>query len=524
MRRYLTMIIIGIICSLCLPSMVSKARDVHQGERCVIPADETITGTLFTFCEDLIIHGKVTGDVIGIAYRAVIDGVIDGSLYVVGGQLDITGIVRQNIHYGGAVLRINPPQAEAETPPPVRIIGAVKAVTLSSVFYEQTQIEQGVINVGYQMFAYGDIHDEVSFWGSALVIDGDIAGNVYAIVGDPDADSAQIETLLLPLNLDIALRNPGLVVAEGSDIQGLLSYRGPKAGQIAADLRFVPNYQPTARLVPTLDESRTWNIYFSLLGREFATLLIIGSAILLFANQFLAMPLGNLRTRPFASMGVGLLTFLLSFPIMLIIMIITFALLGFLFFLGLREIVLILGLVLSLVNVGSASLFYLLAIFVARALVCIAIGRLGLRLLLKRNNIDQARWSQFLALLIGVTAVSVTIALPIVGILFNAMALFLGLGALMIVAMSQFKRFRETSPRIDTQAVMPSPLIRDRQLTLQSNPPSDALVSPLTVAMPAPPPEEPPAPIGNDDETVIPVRQYGADNLPEGFDFSFFDD
>lgn len=515
---------IGLSVLLLMPTMLVAARDFRSGDLCNIPEDETINGTLFVFCEELVIQGIVNGDVIGATVRSNIEGVVDGSLYLVGGQLDVTGIVRQDVHYGGAVLRLNPPISET-TGNDARTIRSLKALTLSSTLYEQTTIDDGILNLGYQLIMHGDVNDEVSFWGSTLVVNGVVDGNTYAIVGDPNSDSSQIETLLLPLDLDLALLNPGLTIGNSGEIAGQLSYTGPQEGRISGDLRFAPIYEPTPTFVPTLDEPGTLALYLETFGREFATLIIIGILILFFANSLLNLPLGNLRTRPFASLAVGLLGFLLSFPIVLIILVLSLSLLGFLFIVGLRAVVVPIALVLGLVNVGGVSLFYFVAIFVARSLVGLAIGRLILRVGFNRHDVDEHRWLQYLALVIGVAVVSFTMALPIIGIILNAITLFLGLGAILLVLMTQLQRARASAPTVAPAWYAPSPAIL-RQRRLQSGEkiekvplPDDAKQLPAAPVMPVMNTD-----YEDDEETVIPVRKYGVHNLPDGFDFSFFDD
>src|SRR5690606_37789889 len=262
----------------------------------------------------------------------------------------------------------------------------------------------------------------------------------------PASDSSQIETLLLPLNLDLSLLNPGLTVGEDSEIRGLLSYRGPVQGEIDGTLALEPNYVPPPINIINFDEPDFFTLYFEALGSEFATLVIIGLIVVFFGSSLLHSPIANLRTRPFASLGVGLLGFLLSFPIVLIILALSLSLLGILFIVGFRGVVIAIAVVLGLVNIGGVSIFYFIAIFVARALAGLAIGRLTLRLAFNRQDVDEHRWLQYVALILGVFIVSMLISLPMIGIILNAMVLFLGLGAILIAVLAQIERFRSSAP------------------------------------------------------------------------------
>ncbi|MGB7337526.1 MAG: polymer-forming cytoskeletal protein [Phototrophicaceae bacterium] len=505
------------------PMITVQARDILANDVCTIDESMTIQGTVFAFCEELYIDGTVNGDVFAATIRTEINGTVHGSVYIISGQLDVSGEIIKGIHFGGAVLRVHPldPLAELSDdtvePPPPRAnltIGSIKALTLSTTVYSDTIIEDGILNAGYQLIVNGDTHNEINFWGSALVINGRVDGSTFAVVGDPASDSSQIETLLLPLNLDLSLVNPGLIVGETAEITGLLSYQGPVEGDIQGKLTLLPDYNlPDTSVVVGIDEPGFLTTYFEALGSQFSTLLIIGILVLFFANNFLKAPVANLRTRPFASLAVGLLGFLLSFPVVLIIIVLSLALLGFLFILGFRGVVLAIALVLGLVNIGGVSIFYFVAIFVTRAIVGLAIGRFILRIGFGRNDVDDHRWLQYLALLLGVLLIAILTSLPIIGIIINATTLFLGLGAVMIVVTAQFERLRTVVVPTADSWYTPSPaIIREHRLRPNMEQATFAANEGLPLA---------PPPNNQLDTKQTPP---GTQNLPEGFEWDFFED
>lgn len=503
---------------LLLPAMSVSANEVESGEECIIAADRIVNGPLFAFCEELYVYGVVEGDIIGASILTVIDGTVTGNIYMVGGQLDIRANVDADIHYGGAVLRLNPVEEveEGSELPQIPFIStrSIKALTLSTTIYSQTVIERGILNAGYQLIIHGDIQDDVGFGGSTLIVNGAVDGEVDAIVGDPQAESDQIEALLylLPFDLDIQLIDPGLTIGEGAEISGDVLYTGPVEGRINGQVNGALQYTAPQPTVPPAFETNFLQLYFEALGSEFATLLIIGVLVVFFANNFLEAPVANLRTRPFASLGVGLLGFLLSFPIILIFVVLCLALLGFLFIIGFRGVVLAIGLVLGLLNVGGASIFYFVAIFVTRAIVGLAIGRLILRVIFKRNDVDDYRRLQYLALAIGVFIIAATSSLPLIGVFINATALFLGLGAILIVVLAQFERFRNTTAVTRAPNYQPSPaIIREHRYRpdMQQASVSSTHADSLNI---------------KSDEDTYTLPPPGSDNLPEGFDWTFFED
>lgn len=504
-----------------------QARDILADNICVIEENATIQGAVFALCEELTIDGIVNGDIFVASVRTTINGTVNGSIYVVGGQLDISGRISNDIHFAGAVLRINPdtspitvvqtdntPLPESISATPIIRTDSIKSLTLSTTIHANTLIEGGFIGAGYQLLLDDDVtlRNEINFWGSALVINGQVDSNVYAVVGDPESDSSQIETLLLPFNFDLQLVNPGLTVGETGSIAGLLSYQGTTQGRIRGTLTLEPQYFPPNIVTLTLDEPGFLSLYVNNLGSEFSTLMIIGILIVFFATKLLEAPVANLRNRPFASLGVGMLSFLLSFPVVLIIIVLSLSLLGVLFILGFRGVVIAIALVLGLVNVGSISIFYFVAIFVTRALVGLAIGRFIMRVIFNRQDVSE-RFNPYIALAIGVFLLALTSSLPIIGIIVDALALFLGLGAIILVITTQLERLRSvTVPSEDETWYTPSPaIIREHRLNAQ--------MEQATIPNPPPPLAPPSNQMPDKDDT-----QAGTTNLPDGFDWSFFED
>jgi hypothetical protein len=536
-------------------SGVVSAREFFNGDRCTVEADRVIDGNLFILCEELIVNGQVNGDVIGTSVRTSIDGRIHGNVYLAGVEFNMRGTITQDLHFMGLQLRINPPpddtvtttvnvvpdsqQSDADRMPPADdpepdvpfivptapaeplLRGSLKAVALSQTLYDGTRINDGIISLGYQLNLHGDIGDEISYWGSRLYIGGIVESDVYATVGDPQADSSQLETLLLPLNLNLALGNPGLILAEDALIAGTLAYTGPAEatlnGTVDGDVVF-----DSIETVPlTLEEPGDFTIYASQLMREFTTLVFIGSIMLLIVSpRLLQLPLTNLRIRPFGSFSVGMLAFILSFPVVMIAILLSGLVFMVLQIIGLTSLGLAVGVVLAMLNIGGGSLFFFVAIFLARALVGLGIGRFLLRLALGRSAEIRL---QFIGLVIGVFILSAAVSLPIVGPFINAAALFLGLGTILNVLLDAFRRLRDTDSSSTQTWYAPGSQIASSQS--QGNQPRVPDVQVMRV-----PGDEPPPPIQPPDDTPDdpPERPRGAGagmrDLPDGFDMSFFED
>ncbi|MEO8611584.1 MAG: polymer-forming cytoskeletal protein [Chloroflexota bacterium] len=465
----------------------SSAREIRQGDQCVIGATETIQGNLFALCRTLIVNGKIEGNLIAAATRSEINGSIVGDVYLLSGQLDLNGSVTGDLHFGGAVLRILPTaKFDGES-------SDLISLALSTTLADAVTIPGSVTSVGYQLVLDGSVGKEINFWGSALTVNGSAGGNIDATVGDPQSGISQLQTLLIPFSWDVNLINPGLIVGKQGDIQGDLHYSGPTSGTIDGSVKGETNFtavitQPDLTQIITEEEGgrRGLTIYLSQALKEFITLAIVGVIGLWVFSRPLQSQIKHIQSRPLPSMGVGLLTFIVAFPIVLIIVVFIIFIIFILLLLQLD------GLLLTLVSggllgtlVGAISIFFFIAIFVSRIIVCLWAGRVLVRLSLGDDNSPRIT---YLSLIVGVALLALLSPLPVIGWIINALALFLGLGAVMIGAQSQFRVYRDVGPAVPLR-VMP-PLLPRRPEAVR----------------PFPPPMI-------DDHS----HSVGTENLPEGF-------
>lgn len=439
-----------------------SAHDVLQGDQCVIPSGEHLMGNVFVICRELIVSGEIDGNLFGGAANILIDGTVDGSLYLAGGQMDITGEVGGDVHFAGGVLNIKPT---------ARLRSAsADLISLSvSTVVEQTRIPGSVTNVGYQLLIDGTVGREVSFWGSALTIDDVIGGDVTATVGDPTSTGvSELRTVFNFLPVDVTLVNPGLRVGEAGMVDGRLRYAGPVEGEIAVELPFAPEYTPVTNqtdftITPEESLAERLRDYAAQAVREFVSLALVGMVGLLLTPRSLQAPIYSLRVRPLPSLGVGLLTFIISFPIFLIVILFSIALILLLSVLQLGDLALIGGVIVNILNLGGAGLFYFTAIFVSRVIVCIALGRFMVRLLLGDRP---ERYMTYVSLLLGVVLLALASSLPYVGWLINALAAFLGLGAILTLIQRQLEIARSANTpepkRPEEARQLPPPVIDDQ--------------------------------------------------------------
>ncbi len=472
-----------------------SATEIIQQEICTIPADRVVEGNLYVLCRQLTIEGTVEGNVIGLAYLAEIRGRVDKNVYLAGGELDIFGTIGDDIHFAGLVLNI---ESSAEL-----LDSDIFLLGLSGSIRAATEVTGQVVALGYQLAVDGQVAEGIEFWGSALKIAGQIAGDVDASVGDATSQNvaSQLETFLLPLQLNIALFDPGLRVEEPAQIDGVLTYRAPSQGEILAELEnppvFIPNITNSAflELVEQQDTQRALQIYVSQVIREVTTLGLFGLLALLLIPGFVKRPIRAVRRQPISSFGVGLLSFILSFPVVLIVLILSLLVILILALLRLDGVIVAGGIILGIVNIGGTSLFYFIAIFISRMIMAVALGRLLISGFMPLNTTR----SWYISLGIGVLILALLASLPQVGWVVNAVSIFFGLGAIMTVIQAEFRTLGDESMR-------PAPVYYPSQTASTIS--TVASPASVTVRMPVPLLEER-------------ASNPGMDNLPSGFDYDW---
>lgn len=445
-RRHVVLLILFAL--LMTSTSIATARGILNGDACQVEPDETIEGDLFVLCGELDIEGSVEGSVIGAARTVDVSGEVGGSLYMLAGELHISGAISKDVHFLGLILNVSPAATFGHE------TSSIISANLSNTIETGATVPGNVTNLGYQLIAEGDVDGEINFWGSALSISGTVRQDVTATVGNSETDgaSSQIETLLLPFQFEVELIDPGLVIAESGVINGQLDYTGARPGVIDGELASPPVHHSTSETLlatgQTVEETaaRTLGRYLRVVGQEFMALAFVGVLSVVFIPRYLQSPVRSLQDHPLSTLGVGMVSFILSFPIVLIVALLSILLIILLSLLSLDNVVLFSAIVLGLANIGGASIFYFTAIYIARVVVALAIGRLVMRFLMPPQFYRQADWRTVLLTMgAGVLVLSMLGSIPLVGWGFNALALFLGLGAILTVLQQQFRRFRSSS-------------------------------------------------------------------------------
>lgn len=430
-----------ILLMLLLLSFSIVSAEVLQNTVCTVPKETTIEGNLYAFCRDLIIEGRVDGSVFAASFTTDISGEIGENLYLLGVDAALRGAIDGDIHFAGISFIVHPNTQFGDT--------NYNALSLSSELQRGVELPGSVVGLGYQLLIEGNVARDVDYWGSVLSLDGWVRGDISATVGDVrrTGTASQIGTLLVFLPNRIELSDPGLFFGDRARIDGDLEYTAYESVDVAAVVRGMTTYtqRVDTNVIGNLTDeevrAEAINNYLSLVVREFLTLTILGAVMITVLPTLVQTVLIYVRRRPVTSAGIGVMTFTLSFPVFLLTLALSVLVIAVLSLIPINGLLLASGLLFGLVNLGGVSLFYFVAIYVSRVIIVIAIGRWIVHQFNPRSTFTM--W--MISLAIGALLVSLVVSLPVIGLILNGIALFIGLGAIFIVIQSALRRMREAS-------------------------------------------------------------------------------
>jgi hypothetical protein len=201
---------------------------------------------------------------------------------------------------------------------------------------------------------------------------------------------------------------------------------------------------------------------------------------------------------PIPSFSFGLLAFILSFPLVFILALLTTLIVLLFLILSLDGIAVVAGFALTLTSIILGGVFYFVAIYISRLTFGWAMGRFVLRSV--RSDMTVRSYALG-SLTLGTAMLAILVSLPNIGWVFNALALFFGLGAILLVGTEQLQQVRGVTPAPTSAPYAPNALrVSVPVVPLVTGIPDSA--RPATPTLPPSQAESSP----------------GMDNLPPGFD------
>lgn len=333
--------------------------------------DEVINSDYFASGGSVFVDGTVVGDAYIAGGNIVVNGLINGDLLIAGGNISINGRVTGNVRAVGGQIIIN-----GQVDRNITVAGG-------SVSIQQPAVVNGSITI-----VGGNLLVQAPVGKSAVLAGGQV--NINSTIGG-----------------DVRVSSEQLTVLQNAKINGGLSYWSPNQAHIVqftvkngvtfhkTDLK-AHNYQRPSRekIAAALAGFGVFWITIS-----FFASFLVGLMLLHFVPVFMRDIQETVNTSLLKSMAIGFVTVIL-FPFAIVVLLV------------------------SLIGIPFAALlteaFILIALFNQIFIAYV----LGKKLLPKSNSF---------ALFIGLILYSVISWIPVIGWMFNALVLFVGMGAVVQV-------------------------------------------------------------------------------------------
>ncbi|KKR91836.1 MAG: hypothetical protein UU95_C0036G0002 [Parcubacteria group bacterium GW2011_GWC2_42_12] len=359
-----------------LTPLAASAYSIKTGDSVYVPKDETIQGNLYAAGANLTIEGKVTGDVICAGQSINITGEVAGDVICAGQSINVSGQLGGNLRLAGNAINFSGQVAR-------------NAMTLGA-----TIVTAASSTIGWDLLALGN----------AFELRGDIGRDLYGGMAKANLAGGIGQNV----NLNFGPKNNNgqpLIIANTAKINGNVNYTAGK-NAVVEDGAIIKG-QTTHNLPPIITKKSNFISLSWWWGKLIAVFsaLVIGLVLISFWHEPIIKITDLMLIRASASLGWGILVLLLT-PIIAVILLIT-----------------IIGIPLSLILMA----LWLIALYLSKILVGILIGRWLLnKFLLKRKD------SLILGMVIGIVVVYSIFALPFFGWIMSFLAMFWGLGGIML--------------------------------------------------------------------------------------------
>ncbi len=369
-----------------------------------VPTDTQVDQNLILTGYNVTVDGTVNGDVIAVGSRVTINGVVNGSLITAGEYINING----------------------------KVTGSVYSAALALTMGPSSMIDRDLYFLGIQLnMNQGSVINRDLYTISLLSASfaGKVNRNTYAEIG-PSAVVQMIFDLAgwpLPNWLGSGSLPPAWTAqrfvkapfnfASASPV----TFQGAGLGKLTNTPASLEGYSlaPAAEVDPQVAD---WGMG---LLRNLVAFLLIGLLLAWLMPSLLNQSSNRLRTKPWPSLGWGLMVYLVGWFLFGLLFTLVIALTIFFFTVSFVNLGFVVGGV-GLASLGLAFMIFWLSVFyVSRIVVAFLFGRLLVGLVSKK-----AASGRLAPLFFGVVLYALLASIPYLGFVISALATFFGLGAL----------------------------------------------------------------------------------------------
>jgi hypothetical protein len=479
-----------LIAGLLAMALIGVARQVEasqgiRGDRCEVAEDVQINEDFYFFCRILDIRGTIDGDLIGVAAEITIrrSAVVTGDLWVGGGKLVIEGMIGDDVHFAGLTIALTEDSRFAR--PGID----VAAVAINAEIMKNAVLPGDLLVYGYQANVAGTVGGDVDFRGEALLIDGVVSGQVDADVGDARR-SADVPSLPI---YDLSFEDPGLWIGANAHIGHDVTYTSPAEslippGVVKGRVRFTQTggRPDITKAAQTREFAEILVDYIRQSLWDMVTLMILGVIGLALVPEFIRQPAQQVRQRTVPTIGWGLISFMLSIPVVIIVVASGLLLVLVLYLVNLNSLTILVGVGLLIATSALVGAFSFLLFFMGRVVVSYMLGELLALFAPPLAELTEFR-QRVITLALGALAYTLLIHVPVpaMGLIIELITALAGVGAVVM-------RLRGVANTLN----LPPARAAVVTVTPLAIPPAAPRVS-----LPAPDSGQPP----------------GLDNLPDGF-------
>jgi cytoskeletal protein CcmA (bactofilin family) len=301
------------------------AGETRSGQTIEIKQGEVVPDDLYVFADTVLVNGTIEGDLVCFSTKVVIGptGVVEGDLIGAGQSLDIQGVVKDDARVAGDVNILGDTG---------QICDDLLSAGYSLETKSSSQIGGSLTSAGYQALIAGTVEEDLAFVGNSLDVQGKVGGDAYVEVGGAESNIQFRPFTFIPNMPSIPTVPAGLTIGDNASIVGSLTYKAPNEanippGAVTGPIEYTQVVVPTkapkgeteAREEPvsTLQRLITATINWGkTLLRHLMSLLIVGLLVAWLYPRLLSGSGECLKIRPWACLGVGILTGLIFWLIM----------------------------------------------------------------------------------------------------------------------------------------------------------------------------------------------------------------
>lgn len=362
------------------------AQTASSGSNIVLERNRTVNENYFATGENVTLSGTVNGDAYVAGGNLYVDGTINGDLMIAGGQVNIDGVVAGDVRAAGGQININ-----GQVQGNVTVAGGSVSINRSAV------IGRGLVAGAGQLVIQAPITGGITMGAGSATIASTVGGNVLAGVGE-------------------------FTLAPESAIAGNLVYMSERqanmqeGSSVAGNVNFTPSQKGSRERDGDVRGAAKAAGGFMLAYKMLAALtaLLIGWLITTFFPVFSRYTIQAAETRPLKSFFTGFLVLFFG-PLAVIVLFMT-----------------ILGAPLGFLLIA----LYFAYIWLSKIFFSLYIGK-------KISDILKSRQSLFAYLFLGLAAWVIASSLPILGWIYGAASLFMGIGALVLTKRYYWTMLRE---------------------------------------------------------------------------------